>query len=85
MLLTIYVKCQTPEMAVRKEEIDKIDILANTIYYLETPVKENEIVGNMKILLNNESIEVLNIYVQEEIQRKEIIEYLKEFVKLQFF
>lgn len=76
---------QYTKMAVRKEEIDKIDILANTIYYLETPVKENEIVGNMKILLNNESIEVLNIYVQEEIQRKEIIEYLKEFVKLQFF
>lgn len=68
------------KMAVKKDEIDKIDILPTTIYYLEAPVKENEILGNVKIVIDNEVIEVLDIYLEEEIQKKDVLEYLKEFL-----
>lgn len=68
------------KMAVKKEKKDKIDILPTTIYYLEAPVKENEILGNVKIVIDNEVIEVLDIYSEEEIQKKDVLEYLKEFL-----
>lgn len=68
------------KMAVKKDTIDKIDILLTTIYYLEAPVKENEILGNVKIVIDNEVIEVLDIYLKEEIQKKDVLEYLKEFL-----
>ena len=68
------------KMAVKKEKKDKIDILPTTIYYIEAPVKENEILGNVKIVIDNEVVEVLDIYLKEEIQKKDVLEYLKEFL-----
>ena len=67
-------------MAVKKDQIDKIDIEVTTMYYLEAPIKENEILGNTKIVMEEEVIEVLDIYVKEEIQKKNILDYLKEFL-----
>lgn len=68
------------KMAIKKDIIDEIDILPTTMYYLEAPIKENEILGNVKIVIDNEVIEVLDIYSEEEIQKKDILEYLKEFL-----
>lgn len=68
------------KMAVKKDQIDKIDIEVITMYYLEAPIKENEILGSTKIVIEGEVIEVLDIYVKEEIQKKNILDYLKEFL-----
>lgn len=68
------------KMAVKKDQIDKIDIEVITMYYLEAPIKENEILGSTKIVMEEEVIEVLDIYVKEEIQKKNILDYLKEFL-----
>lgn len=68
------------KMAVKKDQIDKIDIEVTTMYYLEAPIKENEILGSTKIVIEGEVIEVLDIYVKEEIQKKNILDYLKEFL-----
>lgn len=68
------------KMAVKKDQIDKIEIEVTTMYYLEAPIKENEILGNTKIVMEEEVIEVLDIYVKEEIQKKNILDYLKEFL-----
>ena len=68
------------KMAVKKDQIDKIDIEVTTMYYLEAPIKENEILGSTKIVIEGEIIEVLDIYVKEEIQKKNILDYLKEFL-----
>ncbi len=68
------------QMAVKKDQIDKIDIEVTTMYYLEAPIKENEILGSTKIVIEGEVIEVLDIYVKEEIQKKNILDYLKEFL-----
>ena len=69
-------------MAVKKDEVDKIDIEVNSIYYFEAPVLENQIIGNLKVKLGEEEIEVLDIYAEEGIRKKEIVDYLKEFVEL---
>ena len=70
------------QMAVKKEEVDKIDIKVNSIYYFEAPVLENQIIANLKVKIGEEEIEVLDIYAEEGIRKKEILDYLKEFVEL---
>ena len=67
-------------MAVEKENVDKIDIEVNAIFYLEAPVVKNQIIGNLHVIVNNEKIDILNIYSIEEIRKKEMKDYLLEFL-----
>ena len=67
-------------MAIKKGNIDKIEIEVNTMFYLEAPVMEKDILGNVKILLNNEVIEVLEIYNKETINKKDVLDYMYEFI-----
>ena len=69
-------------MAIKKDEINKINVEINAIYYLEAPVRQGEILGNLKVVLNNKIISVLQIYSQEEIKKKDIKEYLTEFLRV---
>ena len=69
-------------MAVKKEDIDNIDIKINSIYYLEAPVTKNQIIGNMKILLGKEELGVYNIYSKEEVRKKDINDYLIQFLEV---
>ena len=69
-------------MAIKNDEINKINVEINAIYYLEAPVKQGEILGNLKVVLNNKIISVLQIYSKEEIKMKDIKEYLTEFIKV---
>lgn len=68
------------KMAIKKGNIDKIEIEVNTMFYLEAPVMEKDILGNVKILLNNEVIEVLEIYNKETINKKDVVDYMYEFI-----
>ena len=70
------------KMAVKKENIDKIDIEVNAIFYLDAPVVEKQVIGNLKVLLNNEEIDVLRIYSKEEIRKKRIEDYLIQFLEI---
>lgn len=67
-------------MAVKKTEVDKIDIEANTIFYLDAPVVQGQIVGNVKVMLNNKTIEILKIYIKNEVRKKDIQDYMLEFL-----
>ena len=70
------------KMAVRKEEIDNINISVNAIYYFEAPIEKDIIIGNMKIIINDEVIDVLEIYNLYEIRKKEIKNYFIEFLDI---
>lgn len=69
-------------MAIYKMDVDKIEIEVNSIFYLEAPVKENQIIANVKIMINGKVIEVLEVYTQEAIRKKEIQDYLVEFLNI---
>ena len=69
-------------MAVQKTNIDKVEIEVNSIYYLEAPVEKNQIIGNAKITLNGEVIDVIQMCVKEEIRKKNTKDYLIEFMLL---
>ena len=69
-------------MAISKTEVDKIEIEVNSIFYLKAPVQQNKIIGNVKVMVNGETIEVLDIMVNTEIQKREIKDYLLEFMEI---
>lgn len=69
-------------MAVEKEYTDKFDIEVNCFFNLEAPVQEKQIIGNVKVKLKGEVIELLNIYNKEEIRKKNIQDYIIEFLNL---
>ena len=67
-------------MEIKKQEKNSIDIEINAIFYFEAPVKEKTIVGNMKVKVGGKEIEVLDIYNKEDIKKKEVKDYVKEFL-----
>ena len=74
-------KINVNNMAVKKTEVDKIDIEANTIFYLEAPVVQEQIVGNVKVMLNDDTVEILKIYIKNEVRKKDIQDYMLEFLE----
>ena len=70
------------KIAIKNTQIDNIEIEVNSLFYLEAPVTKKEIIGNLKIKVENEIIAVQNIYNTSEIRKKQIGDYLKEFLKV---
>lgn len=70
------------KIAIKKTEIDNIEIEINSLFYLEAPINKKEIIGNLKVSINGEIIEILNIYNEYEIRKKDIIDYLTGFLKI---
>ena len=70
------------KIAIKNTQIDNIEIEVNSLFYLEAPVAKKEIIGNLKIKVENEIIVVQNIYNTSEIRKKQIGDYLKEFLKV---
>ena len=75
-------KLSYDKMAIKKENIDKINISATVIYYYEAPVEKDSIIGQFKVIIGDEVIETLDIYNVYEIRKKEIQNYLIEFLKI---
>lgn len=69
-------------MAVKKTDVDKVEIEVNSIFYLEAPVSKNQVIGNAKVTLNGEVIDILQMCTKEEIRKKEMQDYLVEFMLL---
>lgn len=69
-------------MAITKTEVDKIEIEVNSIFYLEAPVQQNKIIGNVKVMVNGETVDVLDIMVKNEVRKREIKDYLLEFMEV---
>ena len=69
-------------MAIKKNNKDKIDVEVNSIFYLEAPVAKNQVIANMKITINGETLEILEVYSKEEIRKKEMQDYFIEFLEV---
>ena len=71
---------QFEEMPIYKKITDKIEIKVNTIFNFDAPVEEGKIIGNLKIFIDDNEIQTLNIYNTENIRKKEIKDYIKQFM-----
>ena len=69
-------------MAVMKNEKDRVEVEFNSIFYLEAPVAEDQVIGNMKVLANGETIDVLNICNKEEIAKKGMMDYFMQMLEI---
>lgn len=69
-------------MLINKNDINDIDIKVNTIYYLEAPVSKNLILGNIDVLVSEESILTIKMYNGIRIEKKDISDYFKDFIDI---
>lgn len=67
-------------MAVEKDKIDTIEIEINSLFYLESPVSEKQVIGNAKVMIDGEVLKVLDIYNKDEIRKKDVKDYFIEFM-----
>lgn len=75
---------QTPEntyITVNKKDKEDIKIDINALNYIEAPIKENQIIGNIKIRCNKNLKMIVNIASSEMIKKKNIQDYMSFFIK----
>lgn len=73
---------QYKTMAVKNTDIDNISIEINSLYYLEAPVSEKEIIGSVKIKLKDETIGTLAVQNQLRVEKKNVKDYFMDFLAL---
>lgn len=66
---------------IKSDNVDNVSIEINCLYYLMAPIEKGKIVGNLKVTLNGEVIEVIDIINKEEIEKKNRKDYFFEFLK----
>lgn len=64
-------------LVLKKEQISKITTEINAVYNYEAPVDANTLIGEQKILVDNETIEIDKIYFKNSIDKKSIWDYFK--------
>lgn len=64
---------------VKKTEKDKIDIEINNLYYFEAPVEKDTVVGSLKVTLDGEVIDVIEIKNVDTVKKKDIWDYFNIF------
>ena len=67
--------------AILKNKIKDIKIEVNTLHSIEAPVEQNQIVGTLQVKLENEVIESIPVMIKEKVEKKQIIDYLTQFMK----
>lgn len=65
---------------IKLTDLDKIEVEINYLTFLKAPVERNTILGNMKIILNGEVIETVNIVNKQKVEKKNKIDYFLEFL-----
>ena len=71
------------ELPIRKDEIDDVQYEINAISRIEAPVKQWEKFGDIRVKLNNEIIQSVEIINTTEIDRITWKDYFKYLIKLQ--
>jgi len=70
------------QIAVNNTKIDNIDIEINSLFYIEAPVYKGTVIGNLKIMIDNEVLHVLEIYNKNDINKKQITDYFYDFLRI---
>lgn len=72
-------KLKNKLIPVMKTNIDNIQIDISNVYYIEAPLKENNILGTVKIICDNNVIDVLEIKNKHKIEKKDVVDYMQTF------
>lgn len=66
---------------IKKTDKDKIQIEVNNLFYFETPLQQNTIIGTIKVNLDGKTVDVIEIKNKNTIQKKDILDYFKIFAQ----
>ena len=67
---------------IKASNLDNIEVEIYCLTYLKAPVINGTVLGKMKILLNGEVIETVDIFNKEKIDKKNNIDYFLEFLQV---
>ena len=67
---------------VKKTNKDNINIEINSLFYFDAPVEKDTIIGNLKVCLNGEVIDILEIKNSNAVERKSEMDYIKLFLQI---
>lgn len=73
---------QNDIIPMKKTDKDNIDVEINNLFYFEAPVEKDTIIGNLKVNLNGETIDVIEIRNKNYILKRNVYDYLKIFAKV---
>lgn len=77
-----YNKLKQNIIPIKNTDLDKIEIEIYCLNYLKAPVEDDKIIGNMKIKLNDEVIETVNIVNKGKLEKKNKKDYFFDFLKV---
>lgn len=66
---------------IKNDIVDNVDIEINCLYYLMAPIEKGKVVGNLKVTLDGEVLEVIDIINKEKIEKKDRKDYFFEFLR----
>ena len=72
---------KTPNIPIKKNLIDKLDFIFDCKSYIEAPLFQNTVLGEAKVLLNDDIVVTTNILSNNSIEKKNIIDYFYSFMK----
>ena len=64
---------------VKKTDKDTIDIDINNLYYFEAPVEKDTVFGSLKVTLDGEVIDVIEIRNVDTVEKKDVWDYFNIF------
>lgn len=64
---------------IKKSDRDNLDIEVNSLFNFDAPVEKDRTIGTLKVRLNNEVIDVIEIKNKENVEKKNILDYVKIF------
>lgn len=66
---------------IKKIDIDKIDIDISSIYYIDAPVEKDFVIGTLKVIVDENVVDVIEIKVRETVEKRDIWDYFLVFAK----
>lgn len=71
---------QFDEVPIEKSNIKDIQVEVICKRNLEAPLQENDVIGEIKVTIKNETITSVNILLKEAIEKKNIMNYLQQLI-----
>lgn len=71
--------CKNPILSINKNDIDNIESSVSINPILKAPIQSNAVIGNLTLILNNQTLMTLDIINTNDITRKNITYYLNYF------
>lgn len=66
-------------ISIKKIDKDKIQIEVNNLFYFEAPVLKDTVIGNVKVILDGKTIDVIEIKNSNSIEKRDVWDYFNIF------